>query len=381
MILAAGLLVVWAARADVSWHERHVAPQYCVSEGSTPWLFQALRIGAVVLAVLLVAVVRQRVARLGQIARLERPEQPRLVARRELAITAGGVTLALVASLGVTELVLRRMKWDDRIPTSRRDMPEAHADPRLGWVFRPLQTRRVVSSGRTIEYAINARGERAARQDDLRDFAAPTLVVAGESIAFGEGLAWEETLGALVGRALGLQVANIAVPAYGNDQVHLRLLEALPRLRPARVIITFVPQQIRRNGLLRRAHFVLGPGGELRLAPPATGLRSWRLWRLFTDEPYHGGSTLAVTHAILRETTALVRARGAEPLFVVTNYGPPCQARRGGEPWIIDELFTKRHLPYVRVDLAGQDVISAVNPHPNPRGARKLADAITQARP
>ena len=252
-------------RADVTVYERHVAPGYCVEPTGAPWWFLALRVALVLLAIALVVVVRPRV-------------------RGAPASAWLGVAIAVVASLGVSELVLRRLWRDDRDPTVRRDLPEATPDPRLGWAFRPSQTRGT--------YAIDAHGDRARTAGDVVDPARPTLVVAGESIAFGEGLAWDDTFGALVGRALELQVVNVGVPAFSSAQAHARLLDALARLEhPTRVVIVFVPQQIRRN---------------------AGGRTPWRLLRLVTDEPYHSSTPLTVTRDLLVASAAAVRAHGGE---------------------------------------------------------------------
>ena len=360
VVVAAGLLALWAASADVSWFERHVAPRYCIDLPTWPW--HAARAAAVALALFLALVVRSRLGR----AVATWPG-------RELALTSVGIAIGLVAALGVGELVLRRIQWDERAAAEHQELPPGDLDPRLGWTFRPSLTRTFDADGRPVEYAINARGERAPRPDDAGDPDAPTLVVAGESIAFGYELEWSETLPALVGRALGLQVINLGVPAYGTDQAYLRILDALPRLsRPRLVVLVFVPQEIRRNISPARRRFVVGDDGSLVPARAATGLGAWRLTRLWHDEPFHDDEPIRLTRAILLATAAAVRARGAEPLFLVTNYGPACRGQ-----WMIGRLFAD--LPHVRVDLDAEDVYSRTDPHPNTRGARKLANAIVRS--
>jgi len=360
VVMVAALLGVWAAGADVSWFERHVAPRYCIDAATWPW--HLVRAGAVGVALLLALVVR--------------PQLGRAVATwpaRELAVTGAGVAVGLVAALGVGELLLRRIQWDDRAAAEHEELPPGDLDPRLGWTFRPSLARTFDVDGRPVEYAINARGERAVRPDDDGDPDAPTLLVAGESIAFGYELGWEETFPALVGRALGLQVVNVGVPAYGTDQAYLRILDALPRLsRPRLVVLVFVPQEIRRNISPARRHLVVGGDGALVPVPAATGLGAWRLTRLWRDEPYHGEEPIRVTRAILLATAAAVRARGAEPLFLITNYGAACRG-----DWMVGRLFAG--LPHLRVDLDHGDVHSRTDPHPNARGARKLADAIVRS--
>jgi hypothetical protein len=77
--------------------------------------------------------------------------------------------------------------------------------------------------------------------------------------------------------------------------------------------------------------------------------------RLLRQLPYRGDEPLRVTAAILRATAEAARARGAFPLFVVTNYGASCLRDEHGEAWVVDELFVRQALPFVRVDLDPED--------------------------
>ena len=61
----------------------------------------------------------------------------------------------------------------------------------------------------------------------------PTAIFAGESVIFGKGLTWEESIPAQVGAMLGVPTANLAVDGYGTDQALLRLQAELPRFQPA----------------------------------------------------------------------------------------------------------------------------------------------------
>jgi hypothetical protein len=350
--LAGLALALLAVRADRAWFGRHVAPTYCAA-AVPAWPILAARAGAVAVALLLVLVVRPRLAR---------------VPARELLATAVLILPALALALGAGELILRRVQWEDRLP---REVPMT-ADPRLGWVPTPGRAS-VTRGARSLTYTVDAQGARVA--GDAEDAAAPTLVVAGESIAFGFGLDWDETFGAIAGRALGLRVVDVAAPAYGADQAYLRLADALPRLvRPELVVFLFVAKQIRRDVSPARPHLVLGADGRLELAPAASGLAAWRLARLVSDEPYHGDAGLRVTRAVLVAADAAARARGARPLFVLTNYGPACPPEADG---IVGGLFAG--LPVVRVELDAGDVIGPDDPHPSARGARKLAEAILAA--
>jgi hypothetical protein len=230
---------------------------------------------------------------------------------------------------------------------------------------------------RAVSYAIDEDGDRAASSGERPDPARPSILFAGESIAFGYGLPWEETFPYLVARDLAVQAVNLAVVGYGSDQAHQRVLDALPRFaRPLAVVTLFVPSQMMRNVDPWRPRLGLGPGGALVPVPASSGPR---LSRLLAELPFHGDEALEVTRAVVRATAEAARARGAFPLFVVTNYGSACLPGEG-EPWIVDELFVRQGLAFVRVDLDREDLLpEAMEKHPGPRGARKIARAIELA--
>lgn len=372
-ITVAGVaLVGWALIPHAHWVERHVLSSYCatsvpqwVMARALPWASAAL--GAV--AALVVA---------PALARSVRRASPRAA-----AASLAGIVIAIGASLAVSELYMRRLY--DRLalggqplPDGRRDALMSRVDPRLGWSYFPGRTTWVEMGGRRISYAIDSDGDRTASTNDLPDPARPTVLFAGESIAFGYGLPYEETFPFLVGRDLGIQTVNLAVVGYGNDQAYLRVLDALERYRrPLAVVTLFTPGQIRRNVDMWRPHLALAPDGALALVPPSPGPR---IAKLLQALPTHGNDALRVTAAILHATAEAARARGAFPLFVVTNYGPACLHEDGEEAWIVEELFLRQALTFVRVDLEAEDLLPGLlERHPGPRGARKIAAAVERA--
>jgi hypothetical protein len=369
--LAGGALIAWSITADARWAERHVLGAYCAtSRGewvvarAAPWIAAAL--GVVVIWKLAPALA-------SRMARISARVSPGAVA---------GIVLAVAAALGVGELVARSMH--DRLlgagPLSGnlREAPMTRPDPRLGWSYHPGRTTWTRVAGRVVSYAIDPEGDRADSTDRRADPTRPTILFAGESIAFGYGLTYEETLPYLVGRDLGVQAVNLAVVGYGNDQAYLRVLDALPRFaRTSAVVTVFVPDQIGRNVDSWRPRLGVAPDGTLVPLPPSSGPR---ILRLLQQLPFRGEEPLRVTAAILRATADAARARGAFPLFVVTNYGPSCLHEQGEEPWIVDELFVRQGLPFVRVDLDRDDLLGgAFERHPAARGALKIANAVERA--
>jgi hypothetical protein len=363
MAVAGAALVAWALAADAHWAERHVLASYCAT-GPAGWaLARGVRLAAGALGAVALVWLAPAAAR----------RAPRAGSRPGAAAVLG-VALAVGASLAVVELYLRHLH-DRLVQGDRGSM--ARADPRLGWAYVPRRTTWVELGGRRVAYAIDAAGDRAASPDALPDRARPTVLFAGESIAFGYGLSYDETLPALVAHDLGVQAVNLAVVGYGNDQAYLRVVDALARhARPLAVVTVFVPDQVRRNVDGWRPRLALAASGGLELVPPWQGPR---LLKLAQELPYHGDEALRVTGAVLRATADAARARGAFPLFVVTNYGAACLHADGEEPWVVDQLFVRQGLPFTTVTLDPDDRLpGAFERHPGPRGARKLADAVVR---
>ena len=368
-VTALGLaMVAWALSAGDRWPERHLLASYCATTRAG-WL--AARS------------LRWVVGVSGALAIWRAPAMARRVGRwspRPGSVL--GVVLALAAALGATELYMRhqyrRLVLGAGLMEPRHAAPMFQMDARLGWSHVPSRTTWAEYGGRRVAYAIDASGARADAADRPPERAAPAILFTGESIAFGWGLQYEESVPVLVERQLGIHTVNLAAGAYGTDQAFLRLLDELSRAtRPVAVVTLFIPDQIGRNVNIWRPRLVLRPGGALELAPPSGPPR---IARLLQELPFHGDGALEVTAAVLRATADAARARGAVPLFVVTNYGAACLPDAGGEPWVVDQLFVRQGLPFVRVELEAADRLPGwLERHPGPRGAQKIAAAVARA--
>src|SRR6266852_28417 len=214
--------------------------------------------------------------------------------------------------------------------------------------------------------------------------ALPSLVVAGESIAAGHGIAYEDTFAAVMGKDLRLQVVNVGCGGYGSDQALLRLADALDRLkRPAAAVITFVPIMLSRNLQDYRPRLALR-GGALQPVPLADGLFAHlRLRDLVVNEvPYLGERALResiqLTAAILRETDRTVRSHRAEPLFAVFSVGPRRSLDEHPEGALIRQLFVDQGLPYELIDVDRGDLVP-VDGHPDPAAHRHAAVVLEAA--
>ena len=349
-----GALVVLAVAANQRVLDRHFLPSFFLPR---QWY------------VLLETVVRILMAVTGaSLAILVRPRIGRFAARAP-ALTLH-VTIAAVLALGASELTLRRLHLRPGEWLLPDEEPRRVPDARLGWTFMPSRTGRATVSGRVIEYAIDHTGYRVRRVDEPVDPEQPTVVFAGESMMFGEGLTWEESIPALTGAMMRMQSANLAVHGFSTDQAYLRLETELRRFRrPAAIVSLFMTTLFGRNLDDDRPH--LGPG--LVWQPTVEQSRLVTLAQLLV--PYRSRTAIergiTVTREVLRATVALARARGATPLIVVPQFGPEDPAERTLRRRILDESG----VPFLLVEVdAGWRL--AWDRHPNPRAAGAIAAAI-----
>ncbi len=377
LCIACGAGFLAAARAvDNSWFERHVllpwyypwAPSWVPS-----WVF-GTRIAAAVCGLLMIGAAWP-------------------LGRRTARSSVAGwlrISLAVLLGLATSEVVLRLKEHGTSYWRSRKlEFRLGRQDPRLGWVLLPSRTTVLGPPQRRTSYAVDAWGDRAASDASAPRSDLPSLVVSGESIAVGHGVAYEQTFAAQMGRDLGLQVVNVACGGYGSDQAYLRLEEALARLkRPAAVVTTFVPVMLSRNVQDYRPRLAVR-NGALELVPPARGfLAGFRLRDLWVNElPYMSEAdmrdSMRLTAAILRKTARTTRAHGAEPLFVVFSIGPERALDDHPEAFIVRELFVEQRLPYALVDLHPAELIAG-DGHPGPEAHRRIAnllEAALRARP
>jgi len=254
---------------------------------------------------------------------------------------------------------------------SAEDEPRRQSDARLGWTWVPGRTGHKRIGGRVIEYAIDPAGYRVSSVNEPVDLDRPTILFAGESVMFGEGLNYDESIPAQVGAMMGIQTANLAVHGYGNDQAYLKLESELPRFRqPVAIVSLFMTALFGRNLDQDRPH--LGPG--LVWLPAGQRPRLTSLAKLLV--PYRADRTvergLEVTQEVLRATDDLARAHGATPLLVVLQFGQEEEPEQELRRRILDDLS----IPYMLIDIDSSWRLPW-DRHPNARAARAIAIAIT----
>jgi hypothetical protein len=286
------------------------------------------------------------------------PARPRRTRLYELLLAAASVAAVALAALG-GELVAR---W--ALPGALEGQPHAglarlHRFSRVyGWELRPGV--RVLVDGQAT--SVNRWGQRGREHDPARTGGRRRVLVLGDSVAFGYGVADEETFAArLEGR--GLEVVNMAVPGYGTDQALLRLEREGGRWRPDVVLLNFcvendpvdnVSRRFFYDGLHPKPFFVVRGGAlelrtdELELSPAARAAlwlreRSYLLqWmRPRPDAPAtdwrarkaralgDGRAAHAVTLLLLGRAAAAAASQGAA--FVVAVHPSRESFQRGSE--------------------------------------------------
>ena len=349
-----GALLVCTLAADQRWLDRHFLPTFFLSRYGYVLLETFVRLAMAALGVLLAFVVRPRIGRFAAGA-------PALALH---------IVMAAVLALGASELVLRRVHlrpaewlWPDEEPRRQRDA-------RLGWTFVPARTGHSSIGGRVVEYAFDLAGYRVRSVGEPVDPERPTILFTGESVMFGEGLTWQESVPAQVGAMMGKQSANLAVDGFGSDQAYLRLETELPRFRrPVAVVSMFMTTLFGRNLDDDRPHF--DPGLVWR--PAVQHGRLVSLAKLLvpyrSDEAVERGIT--VTREVLHATVAVAAARGATPLILVLQFGPEDPVERPLRQRILDGTG----LPYVLVEIDPAWRVSG-DGHPNARAAHAIAGVV-----
>jgi hypothetical protein len=351
-------LVLCAIAASQTWLDRHFLPSFVVDRAWYVRIETGGRLLVAAMGVILAVIARARLARI-------------LVDARVQAIQ---VALAVVLALLAAEAVLRRVSLRPAEWLLPGEEPRRQPDAMLGWSLVPDRAGHLSIGGRAIDYAVNRLGYRVRSVGDTVDPARPTIVFIGESIVFGEGLMWDESIPAQTAALLGVQTANLGVNGYSTDQAYLRLSQELPRFQhPTAVVSIFMPALFGRNLDDDRPH--LGPG--LTWMPAVKRPRVVSLARLFVpyrseEQITHG---IALTRDLLRATADLARARGATSLLVVPRIGPEDQAEAGLRHRVLDE----GGLPYLSVPLDDRWTIEASDRHPDARAARAIASAIAAA--
>jgi hypothetical protein len=333
---------------------------------------------------------------------------------RELLLAACSVLCVLVLLLAA-EGVLRLANPSYLADLPQSDLARLHRYSEVyGWEPRPGAVALVAGQRTTI----NADGLRGMLHAHERTPGRPRLLMLGDSVAFGFGVADDETFAADLEKD-GYEVVNLAVPGYGTDQELLRLERLGPAYRPDLVLLhfcvrnDFVDNGSRTyfyDGLHPKPYFTLEQGtlvphaDHLRLSALArTGLWLHERSFLFNRVAGRGGPSEAAWAArrasatrdtlVARDLTVHLIARVAEvaqaqgAAFALVEH-PGRRAFHEGRAWtaLLRDAPELRGLAQVdmderaRADGFGIDELT-LDPigHLNVRGHRETADVLERA--
>jgi hypothetical protein len=358
-------LLAGAWLANWHWYEVHATWCYCAEVGRQVGLWRFWRVVTAVAGAALLLVARPALGR----------HATRTPARSLLA-WSGRVGGAVVLALVVSEMVLHA--WPPR--RKRGPYLDAVWEPDDRYAWRPVSSRitehRV--AGRMVRFVTDENRYRVRSAEARIDFARPTILSTGESVASGYALDYDETYAAMLADRLGVQVANLAVTAYANDQAYLRLVDELPRFaRPLATLTIVLPLALDRDVTPERWHLVPSSSQGLTLEPAAesTLLGQSRLLSLFGDVTgLHSDAAIPRIRAIMEATARASLQRGAFPLFILLDW-PTCLPDGSGAPSIERTLFEGLDVTHVRVHLPREDYDQTMY-HPNAEGHRAIADAV-----
>ena len=349
-------MIAWAFFAEDRFYETHMMVRYCVENADALGRAHVVRVLVALAGAAVVA--------------FARPWAGRNVSLGGLARTSVAVVLAFVATDGVLRI-------------TRRESASDADDPRRSKAPPPRSTTVKETAGRSITYAIDAEGRRARTPDVVLDPAKPTIVLIGESVAFGFGLDFEETIQARLAERTGLQVANLSVNALANDEALGRLRAKLPAFEhPVAVISFVVVTWLERNVADYRPRLALDSNGALveiaastsllrgsRLLPPLKSLLGY----------HHTDEAIDLTRAILAETASVARSRGAFPLFVLTECGGDrCLPTTNGKPYATQHLVEGASFASIEMNVSATQTLAG-DPHPNAEGAGAYVERIVSA--
>jgi hypothetical protein len=178
---------------------------------------------------------------------MSEPADARSGAPRRTAVLAGlTVLLSSVVSLAGLELGLRGLHgaWLGRpaatggVSMLGSAYPGAH-HPTLGYVPKPG-----VSLDNVWDTTVSISADGVRRQAPLAT--PPYIVAVGDSYTFGDQVSDADTWPARLERELGRPVVNGGVFGYGLDQIVLRAEQLLERFAPDILIVSLIPDDIRR---------------------------------------------------------------------------------------------------------------------------------------
>jgi hypothetical protein len=202
------------------------------------------------------------------------------------------VICSMLITLLVVELGARLMhgpewlwKWQNLVLLERNMASTRHGrfvyDAQLGFISTP--------NFKSADINYDARGYRIGPTLPEDDPAKPPIVALGDSYTHGDEVADAETWPAQLQGILHWPVVDAGVTAYGIDQTVLRAERAVAELKPATIVIGFIPDDLRRAEMRRvwgtqKPYFTLERSGlqlhdvPVPLSPMPRDTLDWAQW-------------------------------------------------------------------------------------------------------
>ena len=256
----------------------------------------------------------------------------------ELSLGVITVVVAVTVAVLLVEAALRL--------TTRPDNPPGFTQkhPTRGYALRPGY------KGYTYDapLEINDDGIRGSNRAVVMDAAALRIVVLGDSMTYGLGVAIEQTYPRVLERMLQserdapVQVFNLGVPSYNTMDQALFLEETFDLYKPHLVILQYMVNN----------DAVFKP----RPSPPS-GFRSSQWWRFLRDVPTRSFALAWTSHKI-KQLLYNIQTEDAPPLELLrsgvarrmqTEYGPNAKGWMEVQRAIgrIQRFLEKRNTPFV----------------------------------
>lgn len=154
------------------------------------------------------------------------------------------ITLEIVARIHYSEKVFHLKDYRGTLANLYRSALPAKVDETLGWIPQPDYSGMNNLWGTDV--TILTDGIRS-NGNHLNPESPESILVVGDSFAFGEEVSDTDTWPSQLERLLNRSALNAGVFAYGTDQIFLRLQSLLEKYRPETVIISFIPEDIIRS--------------------------------------------------------------------------------------------------------------------------------------
>lgn len=170
-----------------------------------------------------------------------------------LALLGFSIGLALVLSEGVIRLVIGPKEFWPRAmfyvgEFANRPSQNFAADSLIGWRMRPLHEFSAEVDGHETVYRANHEGFRSPYTTSEVMATKETVVLVGDSFAWGWGVDYEQSFGALLDEMLGdVVVYNMGLPGMGLDQMWMTLRHSGLPLNPDVVVVAFIDLDFTRS--------------------------------------------------------------------------------------------------------------------------------------